>query len=54
MESLKVNTGHAKEKLIELQSLIRQQRIALLNGESAQTLITVSYTHLTLPTKRIV
>jgi len=39
MESLKVNTGHAKEKLIELQSLIRQQRIALLNGESAQTLI---------------
>ncbi len=38
MENLKVNTGQTREKLTELQSLIRQQRIALLNGGSRQEL----------------
>ncbi|MBN2006935.1 MAG: GAF domain-containing protein [Anaerolineae bacterium] len=40
MESLKVSTGQTREKLTELQGLIRQQRIALLNGSSRQELAT--------------
>lgn len=38
MENLKVSTGQTREKLTELQSLIRQQRVALLNGSSRQEL----------------
>ncbi len=40
MENLRVNTGQAREKLTQLQSFIRQQRIAMLNGGSIENLVT--------------